>query len=162
MSHRNRILAAACALAAVLAIPVFGAASAPGQAQAEQVITVFGTRGQFTLPGAPTVGATFLAGGELADARKAPVGRAVSSCTLAEISTAVPPVLTAHCSTVFRLDGGDIHMSSLREYANGTFKNTTFAVTGGTGEYSAARGQTRAVLADSKAVVYRFDVTLTD
>ncbi|MGW5055563.1 hypothetical protein [Actinokineospora sp. NPDC004072] len=159
MFHGRRILVVG---ALALALPALGAASAPGQAQAQRLIDVQGQRAVFTLPSLPRVGLGFLAGGGLTDAAGEPVGEARSTCTVVEVTTAVPPGAVAHCATVFRFAQGDIHMASLREYGAGPFADTAFAVVGGTGEFSGASGAAEVTVISTDPVTYRFAITLDD
>lgn len=145
-------------LAAALAVP----ASAAGTGGEAQVIELTGKRGLFTLPQAPTVGVAFLAGGELLSGGQTRAGESVSTCAVAKVSTTVPPAASASCTTVFRLADGDLHLASLREYANGRFAPTTMAVLGGTGKYSAARGEVKTAAVDGQAGTYKFTITLVD
>ncbi len=128
----------------------------------EQTLTLVGKRGIFTLPGVPAVGAAFLAGGGLYDSTgNTKIGDAYSSCTIVQLSAAVPPAITAQCSTVFALADGQLYLSSLRTYVGGNFTKSTFAVVGGTGKYRTARGDGTGELSDPTAHTYTFTLKLT-
>ncbi|ANZ41469.1 hypothetical protein BBK82_41460 [Lentzea guizhouensis] len=137
-----------------------------GQRQATIELTA--KRTLMSAPANIAVGAGFLSGGELTDGQgRAKVGEGFSHCGVLSVSVAVPPAVTTQCTSTFRLQEGELHLSGLREYRSiaGGFEPTAMAVTGGTGKYSTARGEakvTRVTAADRADVGYRFTITLTD
>ncbi|MFB9903611.1 allene oxide cyclase barrel-like domain-containing protein [Allokutzneria oryzae] len=152
--------------AAVALLPVVTASAAPA-APAGETITVTAKRGVLSLPAVPTVGLAFLGGGDLFDEAGAKIGEGYSTCLVAKIAL---PELTSHCTSAFRLAKGEIHLSSLRTYTVGTtssFKDSTMAVIGGTGEYKDARGEAKtakqggALLDPLAPVSYKFTITLS-
>ncbi|HEX3782909.1 MAG TPA: hypothetical protein VHX38_24855 [Pseudonocardiaceae bacterium] len=162
--HRGRFLLAAAALSLVAVVCVASSGSAaprtPG-ASANQTLTLVGKRGAFTLPAVPALGIGFLAGGGLYDSTGATeLGQAYSNCSVVAISVAVPPVITAECLTVFSLSGGDLYLSSLRDYLSGGFTSAKLAVLGGTGSYNDVRGDGTVTATDSTAHSYTFTVNL--
>ncbi|GAA0251724.1 hypothetical protein GCM10010492_60170 [Saccharothrix mutabilis subsp. mutabilis] len=114
------------------------------------------------------VGAGFVSGGELtAPGGRAKVGDGFSHCGVLSVSASVPPAITAHCTSTFKLQDGELHLSSLRTYKSldAGFDDTTIAVVGGTGKYANVRGEgkvTRATFADRADVGYRFTFTLLE
>lgn len=124
------------------------------------VVEVVAKRGVFSLPAAPTVGTGFIGGGELfARDGTTRIGEGYSHCGVVKLGTEVPPVVTAHCTSAFRLEGGELHLSSLRTYrtAGTGFEDTSLAIVGGTGEYANARGDGRSVRDVAQTdVTYRF------
>jgi hypothetical protein len=122
---------------------------------------VIGKRGAFTLPAVPALGLGFMAGGDLYDSTgSTKLGDAYSNCSVVAISVAVPPVITAECMTVFTLSGGDLYLSSLRDYLSGGFSNAKLAVLGGTGSYNDVRGDGTATVSDATAHDYTFTINL--
>jgi hypothetical protein len=114
------------------------------------------------------VGQGFVSGGELFDGQGgAKAGDGFSHCGVISVSVAVPPEVTAHCTSVFRLADGELHLSGMRTYksiATG-FGDATMAITGGTGAYANARGEgkaTRPSSATRQDVAYRFVFTISD
>lgn len=81
----------------------------------------------------PVVGSGFVSGGELFDAQGARVGDGFSHCGVVAVSVAVPPAVTTHCTSVFRLGDGELHLSGRRHYRSiaAGFDDTAVAVTGG-------------------------------
>ncbi|MCG8925526.1 hypothetical protein [Lentzea sp. CC55] len=140
-----------------------------GADQVDQRQTTIELTSKRTLMSAPVniaVGGGFVSGGELADGQgRAKVGNGFSHCGVLSVSVAVPPAVTAHCTSTFRLQDGELHLSGLRDYksiAEG-FENTTMAVIGGTGQYSEARGEAKVTRVTDRADVgYRFTITLAD
>ncbi|MCP3805202.1 hypothetical protein NLX83_38655 [Allokutzneria sp. A3M-2-11 16] len=152
--------------AAVAMLPVLTASAAPA-APADETIIVTAKRSVLSLPAVPTVGLSFLGGGELYDEAGAKVGEGYSTCTVARLA---PPELTSHCTSAFRLAKGEIHLSSLRTYTIGgtsSFKDSTMAVIGGTGAYKDARGEAKtakqggALLDPAAPVSYKFTITIS-
>ncbi|MFC4852973.1 allene oxide cyclase barrel-like domain-containing protein [Actinophytocola glycyrrhizae] len=113
----------------------------------------------------PAVGSGFVAGGDLLDEQgRAKVGEGFSHCGVVSVSLTVPPAVTAHCTSVFRLKDGELHLSGLRTYkalATG-FDDTALAVVGGTGAYANARGDGKVTRTSGHAadVSYRFTFTV--
>ncbi|WP_329792040.1 hypothetical protein V1227_08955 [Lentzea sp. DG1S-22] len=140
-----------------------------GADQVDQRQTTIELTSKRTLMSAPVniaVGGGFVSGGELSDGQgRAKVGNGFSHCGVLSVSVAVPPAVTAHCTSTFRLQDGELHLSGLRDYrsiAEG-FENTTMAVIGGTGKYSNARGEAKVTRVTARADVgYRFTITLAD
>jgi hypothetical protein len=124
-----------------------------------------------TLMSAPpnlAVGGGFVSGGELSDGQgRAKVGDGYSHCGVVSVTVAVPPEVTAHCTSVFRLADGELHLSGMRTYksiATG-FGDATVAVIGGTGAYADARGEGKATRSNStnkQEVAYKYVFTLSD
>ncbi|MFI9812569.1 hypothetical protein [Saccharothrix variisporea] len=155
------------ALAGVL---VGGDAVAPAVAGDRRTATVEVTAKR-TLMSAPaniSVGLGFVSGGELFDgAGRAKVGEGFSHCGVVSVSVAVPPEVTAHCTSIFRMADGELHLSSLRHYKSTAagFDDTAMAIIGGTGKYAAARGEgkvTRASAANRNDVNYLFRLEVID
>ncbi|HEY4022309.1 MAG TPA: hypothetical protein VGM75_26715 [Pseudonocardiaceae bacterium] len=164
IGKRGRFLLAAAALSLVTVVGVAssGAAAPRGPAAAgNQTLTLLGKRSAFTLPGVPALGVGFMAGGDLYDATGATkLGEAYSSCSVVAISVAVPPVITAECTTVFTLSGGNLYLGSLRDYLSGGFSNAKLAVLGGTDSYNDARGDGTVSVSDPNAHNYTFTINL--
>lgn len=155
------VVAAALSLVTVVGVASSGAA-APHQA-ANQTLTLIGKRGAFSLPAAPALGVGFMAGGDLYDSTGATkMGTAYSSCTVVALSVAVPPTITAECTTVFSLSGGQLYLGSLRDYLGGGFTDAKLAVLGGTDSYNDARGDGTVAVTDPVAHDYRFTVNLVN
>ncbi|MEU4747025.1 hypothetical protein AB0G02_42110 [Actinosynnema sp. NPDC023658] len=154
----------------LVVLAVAGTLVGADQAAGEERTTLELTAGR-TLMSAPAnlaVGMGFVSGGDPSDgAGRAKVGEGYSHCGITKVSASVPPAVTAHCTSVFRLADGELHLSGLREYksiANG-FESTTKAVVGGTGKYANARGEVevaRATAANGIAAAYRFTFDLVD
>lgn len=160
-AQRGRFLlaAAALALATVMGVASSGAA-APHQA-GNQTLTLLGKRGAITLPAVPALGLAFMAGGDVYDSTGATkLGEAYSSCSVVSVSVAVPPVITAECTTVISLSGGDLYLGSLRDYLSGGFSNAKLAVLGGTDSYNDARGDGTVTVSDATAHNYTFTINL--
>lgn len=152
---------AALALAAATVLGVASSGAAAPHQPGNQTLTLLGKRTAFTLPAAPAVGVGFMAGGDLYDSTgTTKLGTGYSSCTVVAISVAVPPVITAECTSVFRLSGGDIYLGSLRDYLSGGFSNAKLAVLGGTDSYNDARGDGTVSVVDPAAHSYTFTITL--
>ncbi|WP_033442404.1 allene oxide cyclase barrel-like domain-containing protein [Saccharothrix sp. NRRL B-16314] len=131
----------------------------------EATIEVVAKRGLMSAPAAPGVGGGFVAGGELFTpdgATKA--GDGYSHCGVLSVSVDVPPAVTAHCTSTYRLADGELHLSSMRTYKSIAlgFEDTTMAILGGTGAYSDARGEAKVTRSSSSDVAYRFVFTVTD
>lgn len=160
---------AATALGLAAGMPVTaGAASAQDGLETaqpvEQSVEFVVRRTVLTVPDVPTVGTTFIAGGDLFDSTDTTrVGEAFSQCMVVEVGTEVQPRFTASCSTVFRLIEGDLFLSSLREYSPGRagFAGADVAVIGGTGEYATAQGDGTATRLDETPVAYRYVLNLS-
>lgn len=67
-------------------------------------------------PASSAVGTGFVAGGDLLDEQGAELGDGYSHCDVVAVTVAVPPAVTAHCTTIFRLPKGDLHLSGMREH----------------------------------------------
>ncbi len=156
------LTAAALSLVAVVCVASAGSAAPRGPAASNnQTLTLVGKRGAFTLPAAPAVGQGFMAGGDLYDSTGAnKLGAAYSTCSVVAVSVAAPPTTTAECTTVFTLAGGELYLSSLRDYLGGGFSNTNLAVLGGTGSYNDVRGDGTATVSDPTAHSYTFTINL--
>jgi hypothetical protein len=132
---------------------------------AETTVEVVSKRTLMSAPAAPTVGGGFVAGGDLFTPDGATrVGDGFSHCGVVSVSVEVPPVVTAHCTSTFRLKDGEVHLSSMRTYksiASG-FNDMTMAVVGGTGAYANARGEAKATRSNASGVGYKFVITLAD
>ncbi|WP_367127322.1 hypothetical protein [Saccharothrix sp. HUAS TT1] len=129
----------------------------------EVTVEVVTKRTLMSAPPAPAVGAGFVSGGDLFRPDGATkVGEGYSHCGVVAVSTTVPPAVTAHCASTFRLADGELHLSGMREYRSiaAGFEDAPVAVLGGTGAYADARGEGRAVRADGQGVGYRFTLTL--
>jgi hypothetical protein len=151
-----------------LAGALVGADQVAGAQDEAATVEVTAKRGLMSAPVNIAVGQGFVSGGELFDGQgSAKVGNGFSHCGVVSVSVAVPPEVTAHCTSVFRLADGELHLSGMRTYrsiATG-FGDATMAITGGTGAYAAARGEGKATRSGSAAmqdVAYRFVFTITD
>ncbi|XVS67352.1 allene oxide cyclase barrel-like domain-containing protein [Actinosynnema sp. CA-299493] len=116
-------------------------------------------------PVAPAVGLGFVSGGELFQADGATrIGEGYSHCAAIAVSTAVPPEVTAHCTSTFRLPDGELHLSGMRKYKSiaAGFEDTAVAITGGTGAYTVARGEGEVKRSGSQDVGYRFVFTIAE
>lgn len=135
-----------------------------GAEPARATVEVLTKRTLMSAPAAPTVGLGFVSGGDLLKADGARIGEGYSHCGVVAVSAAVPPEVTAHCTSTFRLTDGELHLSGLREYKSieSGFEDTVVAVVGGTGAYSTARGQGKVTRANTQGVGYRFVFTLAD
>jgi hypothetical protein len=161
IGKRGRFVLAALVLAGATVLGGASSGAAAPHQPGNQTLTLLGKRGAFTLPAVPAVGIGFMAGGDLYDSTgTTKLGTAYSSCTVVAISVAVPPVITAECTTVFALSGGDIYLGSLRDYLSGGFSNAKVAVLGGTDSYNDARGDGTVSVADPTAHNYTFTITL--
>jgi hypothetical protein len=161
IGKRGRFLLAAAALSLVTVVGVAPSGAAAPHAAGNQTLTLLGKRGALTLPAVPALGLGFMAGGDVYDASGVTkLGEAYSSCSVVAISVAVPPVITAECTTVFTLSGGDLYLGSLRDYLSGGFSNAKLAVLGGTDSYNDARGDGTVSVADPTAHNYTFTITL--
>ncbi|MER5268977.1 hypothetical protein ABTZ99_43475 [Actinosynnema sp. NPDC002837] len=130
----------------------------------EATVEVVAKRGLMSAPAAPTVGLGFVSGGELFAADGATkVGDGNSHCGVLAVSAAVPPEVTTHCTSTFRLQDGQLHLSSVRTYetiASG-FNDTTMSIIGGTGAFANARGEGKvARTASDQGVAYKFVFTV--
>ena len=129
----------------------------------ESTVEVLTKRTLMSAPAAPGVGLGFVTGGELLRADGSTrIGEGYSHCGVLAVSVAVPPEVTAHCTSAFRLPDGELHFSGLRKYKSieAGFEDTAVAVTGGTGAYAGARGEGEVARAGSPGVGYRFTFTI--
>lgn len=126
-------------------------------------VEVVSRRTLMSAPAAPSVGNGFVSGGMLMDVGGARVGEGYSHCGVVAVSVAVPPEVTAHCTSAFRLRDGELHFSGVRVYPSiaGGFSDTVVAVTGGTGVYAGARGEGTVSRAGGGEVGYRFVFVLS-
>ncbi|MFD1150267.1 allene oxide cyclase barrel-like domain-containing protein [Saccharothrix hoggarensis] len=131
----------------------------------EATVEVVAKRGLMSAPAAPAVGGGFVSGGDLfaADGTTR-VGEGHSHCGVVKVTVDVPPAVTTHCTSTFRLADGELHLSGMRTYKSiaAGFGDATMAITGGTGAYANARGEGKAVRSDSADVAYEFTFTITD
>ena len=161
IGKRGRFLLAAAALSLVTVVGVASSGAAAPHAAGNQTLTLLGKRGAFTLPAVPALGLGFMAGGDVYDASGVTkLGEAYSSCSVVSVSVAVPPAITAECTTVFTLSGGDLYVGSLRDYLSGGFGNAKLAVLGGTDSYNDARGDGTVSVSDPNAHNYTFTINL--
>ncbi|MCC8246180.1 allene oxide cyclase barrel-like domain-containing protein [Saccharothrix luteola] len=133
-----------------------------GETTREATLEVVTKRTLMSAPAAPTVGLGFVTGGELRQADGVTrIGEGYSHCAAIAVSTAAPPEVTAHCTSVFRLPDGELHLSGLRKYKSiaAGFEDTSVAVTGGTGVYANARGEGKVTRSGSPDVGYKFVFT---
>jgi allene oxide cyclase len=73
-----------------------------------------------------------------------PAGFDGGVCTLVRIADAKTQTGTAQCQVTYSLDGGQITTQALGTLTNGGFVGTqNAAITGGTGRYRAARGESQ-------------------
>ncbi|MFE9746725.1 hypothetical protein ACFYOT_17625 [Saccharothrix saharensis] len=131
---------------------------------AEATVEVLTARTLISAPAAPAVGLGFVSGGTLLQPDGTTrIGEGYSHCGVIAVSAAVPPEVTAHCTSAFRLPDGEIHFSGLRQYKSieAGFEDTTVAITGGTGAYATARGEGKVARANSRGVGYRFTFTIS-
>ncbi|MFC6087918.1 allene oxide cyclase barrel-like domain-containing protein [Saccharothrix lopnurensis] len=134
------------------------------RADREATVEVVTRRNLMSAPVTPAVGSGFVSGGDLFDAGGDDrVGEGFSHCGVLAVTTGLPPSVTAHCTSTFRLPDGELHLSGLRDYRSiaGGFEDTAVAVVGGTGAYANARGEGRATRSGSADVGYRFTFTIT-
>src|SRR5437588_11160572 len=158
---RGRFLLAAAALSLVTVAGVASSGVAAPHQPANQTLTLIGERAACSRPAVPALGLGFMAGGDLYDSTGATkLGTAYSSCTVVASSVAVPPVITAECTTVFTLSGGQLYLGSLRDYLDGGFSSAKLAVLGGTDSYNNVRGDGTASVVDPAAHSYTFTVNL--
>jgi len=132
-----------------------------------RTVEVIAKRKLMSAPATPSVGAGFVAGGELVDGQgQTRVGEGYSHCGVVSVSVDVPPAVTTHCTSVFQLRGGELHLSGMRTYDSIAlgFANTTVAIVGGTGEYANARGDGEVMRTSEHTaeVGYRFIFTLLE
>ncbi|HEX4222731.1 MAG TPA: hypothetical protein VHZ97_10240 [Pseudonocardiaceae bacterium] len=161
IGKRGRFLLAAAALSLVTVVGVASSGAAAPHAAGNQTLTLLGKRGAFTLPAVPALGLGFMAGGDVYDASGVTkLGAAYSSCSVVAVSVAVPPAITAECTTVFSLSGGDLYVGSVRDYLSGGFSNAKLAVLGGTDSYNDARGDGTVSISDPTAHNYTFTLNL--
>jgi hypothetical protein len=134
------------------------------ESPARSTVEVLTKRTIMSAPATPTVGLGFVSGGELLTPDGTRIGEGYSHCGVIAVSAAVPPEVTAHCTSTFRLPDGELHLSGLRRYKSieSGFEDTVVAVVGGTGAYSGARGQGKVTRANSRGVGYRFVFTLVE
>ncbi|MFD7660496.1 hypothetical protein ACFV4N_41525 [Actinosynnema sp. NPDC059797] len=134
------------------------------RAAEEATVEVVTRRTLMSAPVTPAVGSGFVAGGDLFDASgDNRVGEGFSHCGVLAVTTGLPPSVSTHCTSTFRLADGELHLSGRRNYKSiaGGFENTSVAVVGGTGAYATARGEGRVVRSDSADVAYEFTFTIT-
>lgn len=130
--------------------------------RADTKLEVIAKRGAFSLPGAPAVGVGFIAAGDLFDSGGSnKIGAGYSHCGIVSVNTATASFM-AECTTVFVLPGGQLDMSSLRNYSTSGFSDSKFAITGGTDQYRTARGDGVGTLSDPATHSYKFDLTITN
>lgn len=141
VGKRGWFLLAATGLALATVVGVASSGAAAPHQPGNQTLTLVGKRSAFSLPAVPALGLAFMAGGDLYDSTGATkLGTAYSSCTVVGVSVAVPPDITAECTTVFTLSGGDLYLGSVRDYLGGGYSSAKLAVLGGTDSYNDARG----------------------
>jgi hypothetical protein len=131
----------------------------------EATVEVLTKRTLMSAPVAPSVGLGFVSGGELLQADGTTrIGDGYSHCAAIAVSAAVPPEVTAHCTSTFRLPDGELHLSGMRKYKSiaAGFEDTSVAITGGTGAYANARGEGKVTRSDSQEVGYKFVFTIAD
>lgn len=158
------VLAAGMLTSAVTASGAVSGHSGPATAtpRAGETLTVIAKRGAFSLAGAPAVGTGFIAGGGLFDANGTnKIGDGYSHCGVVSVD---PQAVTfvAQCTTVFTLPDGQLDMSSLRSYSADGFKESKFAITGGTDKYRTARGDGTGTLTDPGTHTYKFVLNITE
>ncbi|CAM3529335.1 hypothetical protein KIPE111705_12755 [Kibdelosporangium persicum] len=152
-------------LALTGALVTGGVAGADAVDHRASTVEVTAKRTLMSAPAAPAVGAGFVSGGQLFDAQGAvQVGEGYSHCGVLAVSVTVPPEVTTHCTSTFRLKDGELHLSGIRVYKTIAlgFGDTTVAVVGGTGAYTNARGEGKVTRANTQDVAYRFIFTLPD
>jgi hypothetical protein len=153
------VLAAGVAYATA-AVGRTAGATGRSAATAPQTLVLVAKRQVMTLPSAPTVGVTFVAGGDLFnEAGATKLGDAYSQCSVAKLDAATLTT-TATCATTLRLEHGEILLGGLRVYSSGHFNDTTMAILGGTGDYSTARGEATTHLVDPVNTTYKFTVNI--
>lgn len=149
-----------------LSVPTLSLVTADATVRQATTIELLAKRSALTLPLAPVLGLGFIGGGDLFDAAgTTKLGEGYSHCGIVKLTVDLPPVVTAQCTSAFRLADGELHLSSVRTYrplASG-FDDCVFAVIGGTGAYANARGEGKAARSTDPEVAYRFTFTvLTD
>jgi hypothetical protein len=154
------------ALAGALVAGDAGGADAVGRR--ESTVEVTAKRTLMSAGATIAVGGGFVSGGQLFDGKgRAQVGDGFSHCGVVSVSVAVPPEVTTHCTSTFRLKDGELDLSGIRTYKTiaAGFGDTTMAVIGGTGAYANARGEgkvTRASAKDAADVAYKYVFSLVD
>lgn len=158
------VLAAGMLTSAMVASGSASGHSGPANAapRAGETLTVIAKRGAFSLAGAPAVGTGFIAGGGLFDANGTnKIGDGDSYCGVVSVN-AQAVTFVAQCTTVFTLPDGQLHMSSLRSYSADGFKDSKFAITGGTDKYRTARGDGTGTLTDPSTHSYKFVLNIIE
>lgn len=145
----------------VAGVGVVGANAVDSKAE---TLVVTSVRTLMSAPASPAVGSGFVSGGDLFDQQgTAKLGDGSSHCGVVSVTVAVPPSVTANCTSVFRLPDGELHLSGSRTYesiATG-FTNGSIAVVGGTGKYASARGDGQVTRTSVPGGVgYQFDFSL--
>jgi hypothetical protein len=138
MTTRRAHLAALGLAGAALplaALPL--AASTAWGADAAPPLRLTATRTQISLPALPSVGVTYIATFDLADADGQPVGTAWSSSAVVDVNLEGPVVLGV---IVLRLTDGEIHYQRVINRFGDYPRTSTGAILGGTGTYNAAAG----------------------
>lgn len=140
-----------------------GAIGAQAAEPDPNAVVVIAKRTLMSAPASPAIGSGFVAGGELFDEQgETKTGDGYSHCGVVSVTLAVPPSVTAHCTSVFRLPDGELHLSGMRTYrsiATG-FDDAKLAVVGGTGAYADVRGDGTVTRESGETVGYRFSFNL--
>jgi hypothetical protein len=137
ISRRAAMMAVPAAAAGSVAVATSSQAS-PG----DQVISFTAKRSKDTLPVSPPLGAPFIIYYTLLDPTGGSVGDGSLFGMVVDIVVDVPPKIVVQTKSIFRLPGGEIHVSGMeiRKVPDPGVKRP-IAVVGGTGIYATARGE---------------------
>jgi allene oxide cyclase len=138
----------AVAIVATLASASVAVAGGDGHHEAHQPVKVTGKTVQLNLvdAGEPgfTLGDQIAFSNDLRTIAGKPAGVDGGACTLVRIADAKTQSGTAECLVTYSLDGGQITTQGLFTLTNGGVVGTQeAAITGGTGRYRAARGESQ-------------------
>ncbi|SDF81417.1 hypothetical protein SAMN05216553_103409 [Lentzea fradiae] len=153
---------------AALVAALVGADQVVADQERDRTVEVTGKQTLISAPANIAVGQGFVSGGELFDRQSgARVGEGLSHCGVVRVAAAVPPAVTALCTSVFRLPDGELHLSGSRTYESTAtgFGDAVWAITGGTGAYSSAEGEVKVVRTSpttAQEIVHEFVFTISD
>ncbi|MEV4320115.1 hypothetical protein [Actinocrispum sp. NPDC049592] len=128
--------------AAILAVPAAGTIAIAHASPGDQVISFTAKRSKDTLPVSPPLGAPFIIYYTLLDPTGGSVGDGSLLGMVVDVVVDVPPKIVVQTKSIFRLPGGEIHVSGMeiRKVPDPGVKRP-IAVVGGTGIYASARGE---------------------
>jgi hypothetical protein len=128
----------------MLAVPVAatGSIAVAHASPGEQVVTFTAKRSKDTLPVSPPLGAPFIIYYSLLDPSGGSVGDGSLFGMVVDVIVEVPPKIVVQTKSIFRLPGGEIHVSGMeiRKVPDPGVKRP-IAIVGGTGIYRSARGE---------------------